>query len=70
MGYDEIYETYQEVSKEHINRPLFEDGLFELVRRKKPPVDIELDGRKQSLLSLHRWWIYRMFDKKGSGALK
>ena len=24
MGYDEIYETYQEVSKEHINRPLFD----------------------------------------------
>ena len=23
MGYDEIYEKYQEVSKEHINRPLF-----------------------------------------------
>lgn len=24
MGYDEIYETYQKVSKEHINRPLFD----------------------------------------------
>ena len=24
MGYDEIYETYQEVSKEHINRTLFD----------------------------------------------
>ena len=23
MGYDEIYEKYQEVSNEHINRPLF-----------------------------------------------
>ena len=23
MGYDEIYEKYQEVSKEYINRPLF-----------------------------------------------
>ena len=24
MGYDEIYETYQKLSKEHVNRPLFD----------------------------------------------
>lgn len=27
MGYDEIYEEYQKVSKKHINRPLFDRSI-------------------------------------------